>query len=58
MNDNEMNNDNLQDPEIKENDSTIHRKAKNLSLPIFAAVIAAIAGVPGVILMVLYQLLF
>ena len=45
MNDNEMNNDNLQDPEIEENDSTIHRKAKNLSLPIFAAVIAAIAGI-------------
>ena len=45
MNDNEMNNDNLQDPEINENDSTIHRKAKNLSLPVFAAVIAAIAGI-------------
>ena len=41
-----MNNDNLQDPEIEENDSTIHRKAKNLSLPVFAAVIAvAIAGI-------------
>ena len=45
MNDNEMNNDNLQEPEIKENDSTYHRKAKNLPLPIFAAVIAAIVGV-------------
>ena len=45
MNDNEMNNDNLQDPEIKENDSTDYRKSESLSLPVLAAVIAAIAGI-------------
>ena len=49
MNDNEMNKDNLQDPEIKENDSTDYRKSESLSLPVLAVVIATGAVIATII---------